>query len=323
MSASIEKQIESLLKTNRFRLVRQSKHRVWRNPEGKVFVASTTPSDWRAAKKQLSTLKKVLASDPTPEVVAISEFERLEALTKIHAQEKKVSGASQAAKTSGTGYVYIDKKKEEIVSTRSPEEKRAEREQRQWESLVRRTRQEFVANVVAKHKALLPKLQQELTRRYREYADKQLERELRSYDRGPDPVIPLHKCSRVLRCIFSILDNHSGRIHKILGEDFNDRIKRCQQCIETEESLIRPCFQHNVERFRVIALNAEQFTRLATAEEVTSYMGKLFNASMRCNLDELVDPEGGGLPILGHYAWKKARELTGQLLATRPKREAA
>src|SRR5205809_1048134 len=177
MSASAQKQVDALLREHGFRLVRQTKHHVWRNPQGKVFVTPSTPSDWRAWRNRLTDLKKVIASDPVPEVIAISEHERRQALEKIAAQEKKVAGARGAAKSKGCGFTYIDKKPE-AVSTRPPEEKLAEREQRAWESLVRETRREFVENITAKYKALLPKFKEDLQRRFQIYADTRLRRDV-------------------------------------------------------------------------------------------------------------------------------------------------
>lgn len=41
-------------------LVRAHKHQVWRLPDGRNFVMSSSPSDHRAAQNQMRTLKRML-----------------------------------------------------------------------------------------------------------------------------------------------------------------------------------------------------------------------------------------------------------------------
>jgi len=41
-------------------LVRQRKHQIWRLPNGRNFVMAATPSDWRAAQKQIHDLRRLL-----------------------------------------------------------------------------------------------------------------------------------------------------------------------------------------------------------------------------------------------------------------------
>jgi hypothetical protein len=43
-----------------FDLVRQRKHKIYRNPNGMTFVVASTPSDWRASRNSLATLKRML-----------------------------------------------------------------------------------------------------------------------------------------------------------------------------------------------------------------------------------------------------------------------
>lgn len=45
-------------------LVRQKNHQVWRLPNGRHYVMSQTPSDGRAEKNQLATLRRALKSSP-------------------------------------------------------------------------------------------------------------------------------------------------------------------------------------------------------------------------------------------------------------------
>jgi len=49
-----------LLREYRFDLVRQRKHKIYRNPDGLTFVTASTPSDRRAPHNALSTLKRIL-----------------------------------------------------------------------------------------------------------------------------------------------------------------------------------------------------------------------------------------------------------------------
>jgi len=44
-------------------LVRQKNHQVWRMPNGRNYVMSQTPSDWRAEQKQMSVLRRLLKTE--------------------------------------------------------------------------------------------------------------------------------------------------------------------------------------------------------------------------------------------------------------------
>lgn len=47
-------------------MVRQTKHQVWKLPDGKTFVVASTPSDVRADKNSLAILRNTLGiNDPT------------------------------------------------------------------------------------------------------------------------------------------------------------------------------------------------------------------------------------------------------------------
>ena len=43
-------------------LIRQKRHQVWRLPDGRNYVMAQTPSDWRAQQKQISVLRRMLAT---------------------------------------------------------------------------------------------------------------------------------------------------------------------------------------------------------------------------------------------------------------------
>ena len=104
-------QHEMLLKQHGFKLVRHDKHLVYKNPENKVYVISTTPSDHRWAKNAIAVLKRVIAEPAKPMVVAISEFEREQAAQLIQGQEKQKvvtpgMGRGKQRRSRGTGIYY-------------------------------------------------------------------------------------------------------------------------------------------------------------------------------------------------------------------------
>lgn len=55
-----QEQLMQLLREHNFDLVRQRKHKIYRNPNGLTFVTASTPSDRRAPQNALSTLKRIL-----------------------------------------------------------------------------------------------------------------------------------------------------------------------------------------------------------------------------------------------------------------------
>jgi predicted RNA binding protein YcfA (HicA-like mRNA interferase family) len=61
-----------LLQEHGFDLVRQRKHKIYRNPDGLTFVVASTPSDRQAPQNALSTLKRILRQvNPEPEPVQV------------------------------------------------------------------------------------------------------------------------------------------------------------------------------------------------------------------------------------------------------------
>ena len=58
--------IQQLLQEHKFVLQRETKHQVWKNPEGKTFVCSSTPSNNWAAMNALGDLRRVIGWKPTP-----------------------------------------------------------------------------------------------------------------------------------------------------------------------------------------------------------------------------------------------------------------
>lgn len=57
---TVSDEIQHLLKTHGAVLERKNKHPVWRFPDGRIFVHSSTPSDVRAERNNLSNLRKLL-----------------------------------------------------------------------------------------------------------------------------------------------------------------------------------------------------------------------------------------------------------------------
>jgi hypothetical protein len=55
-----EAEVERLLDENGAVLVRQNKHKVYKFPNGREVVMSSTPSDWRASRKKLAFLRRML-----------------------------------------------------------------------------------------------------------------------------------------------------------------------------------------------------------------------------------------------------------------------
>jgi len=110
MSSTLAKH-DALLRQHKFVLVREDKHKVYRNPEGKVYVTSATPSDWRAEFNMLKSLKRCIAEPAKPMVIAISDFEREQAAQLIQGQQKQQHtahgmGCGKRKHSRGTGFIY-------------------------------------------------------------------------------------------------------------------------------------------------------------------------------------------------------------------------
>lgn len=59
-SVSLVNERERLLALGGFVLVRQRKHRVWRNQRGQVYVESCSPSDVRSQRNALARLRRIV-----------------------------------------------------------------------------------------------------------------------------------------------------------------------------------------------------------------------------------------------------------------------
>src|SRR5579862_6707746 len=102
-----EIRLERMLQQHGFVLRRTNKHRIYRNHEGKVLVVSATPGDFRAIKNSISDLNRVLSSPATPEVLAIADFERAEAVRLLAGEQKHTAHRNGShRKSNGTGFHY-------------------------------------------------------------------------------------------------------------------------------------------------------------------------------------------------------------------------
>ena len=145
-----QKQMEKLLCAHRFALVREDKHKVYKNSAGKIFVTSKTPSDRRAWANALCDLRRVIELPAKPMVLAISDFDRESAARRIQGETKPVAGIKGNARTKGTGFIYEDKiltpddlarrDEQRQLSIEAKQRKEARREQRRSERRLRRDR---------------------------------------------------------------------------------------------------------------------------------------------------------------------------------------
>jgi hypothetical protein len=112
---------EALLRRHGFVLVSENKHRKYKDPEGRVYIVSKTPSDWRAWRNAVATLKRAIANAvPSSELLEEERQRReLEASIALEAQRKPsvvgISGAGKGTKSRGTGFVYDDRKPPKVM----------------------------------------------------------------------------------------------------------------------------------------------------------------------------------------------------------------
>lgn len=62
--AAPEIELQRLLREHGFTLERQTKHQVWKNPQGKTFVCAMTPSDKFAMQNALADLRRLVGWKP-------------------------------------------------------------------------------------------------------------------------------------------------------------------------------------------------------------------------------------------------------------------
>src|SRR5207253_9502105 len=102
---------DALLCQHKFVLVRDDKHKVYRNPEGKVYVTAATPSDWRAGLNMLKALKRCIAEPAKPLVLPINDLEREQEAQLIPGPPKLQHaahglGSGKQKHSSGTAVIY-------------------------------------------------------------------------------------------------------------------------------------------------------------------------------------------------------------------------
>src|SRR5271165_416301 len=110
-----EREFEELMRRHRFALVSENKHQKYKNPEGRIFIRSKTPSDWRAVNNMVASLKRVVANPlPSSEVIEEERQRReLESSILLDSQRKRsfvgISGAGKGKKPRGVGIYYVEK----------------------------------------------------------------------------------------------------------------------------------------------------------------------------------------------------------------------
>jgi len=144
---------DALLREHKFVLVREDKHKVYRNPEGKIYVTAATPSDRRAAFNMLKALKRCIAEPAKPMVIAISDFEREQAAQLIQGQQKQQPtargmGRGKQRHSRGTGFIYDGPRimtPEEQVIREAQRQQARENARRRTEEKRQRSRQKRAA----------------------------------------------------------------------------------------------------------------------------------------------------------------------------------
>jgi hypothetical protein len=90
--------IDTLLDTAGAELVRQKHHNVYRLPDGRSFVQSRTPSDWRSSRQSLTQLRKLLGTKPLSRAAKI---ERSAEMIRQVARPRRVPTPNRPQRISG------------------------------------------------------------------------------------------------------------------------------------------------------------------------------------------------------------------------------
>ena len=110
--SDVYKKLTALKAEHGFVLVRATRHQIWKSRSGVVWVCASTPSDYRVAGNQLTSLKRAIREGNQSEIIAISQFERDEADAILEGQKKQEANRAGAAgtrkKSQGTGIWYIE-----------------------------------------------------------------------------------------------------------------------------------------------------------------------------------------------------------------------
>lgn len=332
------KQHDALLRQHQFELVRQGKHFIYRNPEGKVYVTSATPSDSRWAKTALTTLKRVIDSPPVPMTLAISEFDREQAANLLAGDSKQRGpGHGKQKHSGGTGIGYIDKPVKEIASTRTLEEKQHEKAQHQWESRVREERRQFIEDIIRKAKPLIAKINQDNERRrqltvdqFKYYAETRLRKDVETFVRlrnrckCPDDDCTCGKiriANYRVSPLFHVLACHDSL--SALSDHEMDEVENCKACLEDGDGYLM-CPAHWFKSLHNVAVNPEKI--IPPVEAITLNMfvkdaKEIFQFAMR-NPGEFSKlwkhRMGLNNDVLTRYGLKKLKPIIEELLRTRP-----
>ena len=115
------KKLDRLLQKYKFDLVRDSTHLIYRYPKtGELLTVSRTPSDWRAGRKALSELRRILEGRHADSPKPLIDHERLEADKLLRSYDPRALPAARKGKaTKGIGFKFLHKS----VKALDPEQK--------------------------------------------------------------------------------------------------------------------------------------------------------------------------------------------------------
>lgn len=344
-------QITNLLKQHSFRLARQDRHYVYKNPDGRVHVMPVSPSDHRWAKNNLAELKRTLASPPVPEVLVISQFEKEQAalVIKPRGKDPGPGHTKQKRNGNGTGIHMVPEKKPVIppeVRERHRQHQKIEALQQKalqsWDSEVQKAKQEFIGLVVSKVESFIntavedqqfERDRQELLARYRYYADTRLKKDVELWHRlfGKHDLqvnskeerlanAEMSKASSVLRSISDIDMSNPARF-----QDMNDEVSKCSKCVKHQHEGyddFQLCVEHMYKKYRRIAWNIDQYTErptIPTKEEFVAWATDIFQDAMKNEEFWKSQEEVFRGRVLYRFIFKKLKLIVDSLLRTRPK----
>jgi hypothetical protein len=144
------KQLETLLRQEKYTLIREGKHLVYRNPKGQTFVTAATPSDHRWAKNQLATLRRQIAGEGVrvPLVVAIADANRAQA-RPVPARPLPTARKATKNGNRGIGIRYITKHRKQLTAedrTASVLASVAQKQQENGRRIRRQDERDFIAS---------------------------------------------------------------------------------------------------------------------------------------------------------------------------------
>jgi hypothetical protein len=138
-----EAQLQCLLDEYDFKLARQRKHKVYKNPDGKTFVMASTPSDRRSSRNALSTLKRICRPLTTAESTTGATTPTIEALVADLGREAKTETMEFPAEAA----VPASEPIEISLPVISPNPKKEEVRSKRLADVVEAKNERFVASV--------------------------------------------------------------------------------------------------------------------------------------------------------------------------------